>query len=158
MSKAKILKIINELQEVVQDEYNENIETEDFGSYASCEGFNEIIENFLRDVGRQLENKELAEMFKKPLSMREIVQQVKIDNLYDFEELEEVHIIEEEDSRGGDRYLYKTIIFNHKPSNTNYGFTLQMSHDRSVDLDLQYDGQVEEKKITTTQWVKFQQK
>lgn len=150
-SKTKILKIIDELGECIDSEYNENIEVEDFGANASCAGLGEMLEDFLSEVGKQLDIKELVEMFKRPLSIDQIVAQINEHNLWNFEELKEVH--SEEDCEREDKYIYKRIIFNHKPSNKNYCFTLQMSNDRNVDIHLEYDGQVEKKEVVTTQWI-----
>lgn len=149
--KNKIIKLIENLNCDIHSQFNDNIEIEEFGSQATCPDLDDMIEDFIVDVAKELKINELIEMFKKPLSIDEIVKKIDINNVYDFEELEDIDSIE--DCNLEDKYIYRKIIFKHMPTNLNYSFTLQITSDRQEYLNIKYDGQVEKKEVIQTKWI-----
>lgn len=151
MSKEKILKIIDNVGCTISKDFNDNIEVEEFGKQTSCSGLNEMLEDLLYEVGKELGIESLMKMFKRPLTMTEIEHLINEKNFWNFEDLEEVD--SKEDCEIEDKYIYETVIFKHKPSGKHYSFTSQMSNDRETSLSLVMNGEVKKTEVTITKWI-----
>jgi hypothetical protein len=106
---------------------------------------------FLFKLGEILGNEDLKTMFKYEKTIEEIVAELE-DNtcLSDFEELEEVEDTSDADSDS--KYVYINEIMKHIPTGKFYQFSTQKSGEDYGKPE--FMGEVIQKQIITTQWVK----
>ena len=107
------------------------------------------IYKLLFDIGVILENDTLINMFKKPKTIDQIIEEANEANICEFEELEE---IEEIGSSNKDpETIYVFTIFKHKPTNKFYSFCVQKAMD-GTRIVLEFDREVEKREIIKTVW------
>jgi hypothetical protein len=112
---------------------------------------NDDVENLLYKIGIVINNDILIDMFKKPKTIEEIVSEIENGGfIADFEELE---VIESgRDANGFPKYSFLCEIVKHIPTGRFYRFLTQIY--RGNYSKAEFDGEVIQKEITTTQWVK----
>jgi hypothetical protein len=112
---------------------------------------NDDVETLLYKIGIVINNDILIDMFTKPKTIEEIVREITEDKCpEDFEELEEIE--SERDADSEPKYVYVIQIMKHIPTGKFYQFSTQSSGD--CYFKAEFMGEVIQKEIVTTQWVK----
>ena len=157
MSIEKIKQLVEQFIINVDDDIQNDVQ------YISLDGDDEDysiqddIEKLLLQVGVILDNKILIDAYKKPKTIEEIVAEIEKHTsftrsiyLSDFEELEEVE--DTRDANSDPKYVYINEIMKHIPTGKFYQFSTQKSGDEYGKPE--FMGEVIQKQIITTQWVK----
>jgi hypothetical protein len=157
MKIEKIKQLVEQFIINVNDGIQDNIQKESLdqyhASFYTTYSIQDDIEKLLLQVGVIFDNKILIDAYKKPKTIEEIVAALE-DNicLSGFQELKEV-----EDTRDADsdpKYVYINEIMKHIPTGKFYQFSTQQSRDGNFSCKPEFMGEVIQKQITTTQWVK----
>jgi hypothetical protein len=161
MSIEKIKQLVEQFIINVNDGIQDNIQKESIDQYHASVytsySVQDDIEKLLLKVGVILDNKILIDAYKKPKTIEEIVAEIEkhtsfTSSIYfsDFEELEEVEDII--DANSDLECVSINEIIKHIPTGKFYQFSRQKSGEFYGKPE--FIGEVIQKQITTTQWVK----
>ena len=152
MLKESIAKIVEELVDKINEGVSENIETDSVDEYHSFTyttyDVGEDVKDFLLSLGKIINNDELVKIYTKPKSITQIVKELNENNLFHFDELEEVDSFSDSDSEP--KYVYRTHIMKYIPTGTLHSFTIQETGD--VNVGIEYEGRVEQKEVIIRRW------
>lgn len=145
----KIIEIVEDAYATIDDDMNESIEVEEFGSSTTVSS-ESYLYTMLEDVGQVIGidlNLDLTKSIDDICN--ELSNKTFVPNIHDYEELVETDSWSDADSEP--KYIYKYYIMKYKPNGTFHQFVVQTAGD--VDISIRYDGEVKKEPVTTYRWV-----
>ena len=160
----KIKEILKTFNYNVQDGIHDGGESEALDGHTkifyTSYSVKEDAEDLLYQIGCLLDIKTLVDLFKKPKTITEIIEDIKkkVDKIqqpciYDYEELEEIEKTSHLDGYGP-RYIMISSIMKYIPNGKFYRFdTHQTNSDNFFVHNIVYNGEVKKQEVTTIEWV-----